>query len=344
MPDTATADFPAKGVTAPSHRFCIAPMMEWTDRYCRYFFRLLTKHSLLYTEMVTAAAIVHGDARRILDFDDREHPIALQLGGSSPQELAASVRIAEPFGYDEINLNCGCPSDRVQAGRFGACLMAEPALVANCVCAMQDATDVPITIKIRLGIDERDSYPELVNFIGTIAETGCRTFIVHARKAWLQGLSPKQNRDIPPLLYDWVYRLKQDFPDLEIVLNGGITSLGAAMEHLVQADGVMVGREAYQNPYFLAEVDRLIFTDPSPRPSRREALEQFAVFCAAHMAAGEVRLGHLSRHVLGLFQGQPGARRFRRHISTNAHRPNAGIEVLQEAIEAMDDRQIATAR
>lgn len=333
----------AEGTGFPPHRFCIAPMMAWTDRYCRYFFRLLTKHSRLYTEMVTTAAILHGDTRHLLGLDVNEHPVALQIGGSNPHELATCARTAEHFGYDEINLNCGCPSDRVQAGRFGACLMAEPRLVADCVAAMRDATTLPVTVKNRLGVDEQDSYSELVDFVGTVAEAGCQTFIVHARKAWLQGLSPKQNREIPPLLYDRVYRVKHDFPHLEIVLNGGVTSMAAAAEHLAKVDGVMVGREAYQNPYFLADVDRLFFADSSQPSCRRQVLEQFADFCAEQLAAGDVRLGHLSRHILGLFQGQPGGRRFRRHISENAHRPDARATVLRDALEAMQDHPMVTA-
>lgn len=316
-------------------RFCVAPMLDWTDRYCRYFLRLLSRHALLYTEMVTSAALQHGDIRRHLEFDPREQPVALQLGGSNPRELAVGARLAASYGYAEVNFNCGCPSARVQAGRFGACLMKESRLVRDCMAAMKHATDIPVTIKHRLGVDDCDGYSQLVDFVGTLAAAGCTTFIIHARKAWLNGLSPKQNRDIPPLRHDHVYRIKRDFPDLEIILNGGINELAEAGHHLRSVDGVMVGRAAYHNPYLLADVDRVLFDDHHPVPSRSEVLDQYAAFCAAQISARGIRFSHLSRHVLGLFQGQPGARQFRRQLSENAHRPDAGIQLLQDAVDAM---------
>jgi tRNA-dihydrouridine synthase A len=318
-----------RGVLA-SHRFCVAPMMEWTDRHCRYFLRLLSRHALLYTEMVTSAAIVHGDRARLLDFDAAEHPLALQLGGSEPRELAESARIGEQWGYDEINLNVGCPSDRVQSGRFGACLMAEPRLVAECVAAMRAAVSVPVTVKCRIGIDERDSPEELHEFVRLVSEAGSRTVIIHARKAWLNGLSPKENREIPPLVYPTVHRIKQEFPQLDIVINGGIDTLESCHEQLRHVDGVMLGRAAYHNPWLLARVDAEIFGDAHPVPSRHEALEAFLPYVERQLRAGR-RLCQISRHVLGLFQGCPGGRRFRRHIAEQGYRDGAGIEVLRDA-------------
>jgi tRNA-dihydrouridine synthase A len=314
----------------PRRRFCVAPMMDWTDRHDRFFLRLISRHAVLYTEMVTTGALLHGDAARFLAFDPAEHPLALQLGGSDAGELATCARMAEAAGYDEVNLNVGCPSDRVQSGRFGACLMAEPALVADCVEAMRSAVSLPVTVKTRIGIDEHDSYEALGAFVSSVAHAGCRTFIVHARKAWLQGLSPKQNREIPPLRYEVVYRLKRDFPALEIVLNGGVKDLGAGLAHLAHVDGVMMGREAYHNPYLLAEVDRLYYGDPHPVPARQAVLEALIPYVESQLAAG-VALSHMARHILGLFQGQPGARAWRRHLSEHAHRPGAGIEVLRQA-------------
>ena len=305
-------------------------MMEWTDRHCRYFLRLLSRRALLYTEMVTSAAIVHGDRARLLDFDAAEHPVALQLGGSDPRELATSARIGADWGYDEINLNVGCPSDRVQSGRFGACLMAEPRLVADCVAAMGAAVAVPVTVKCRIGIDERDSYEELSEFVRLVSEAGARTVIVHARKAWLSGLSPKENREIPPLVYPTVYAIKRDFPALEIVLNGGIHSLADCREHLGHVDGVMLGRAAYHDPWMLAGVDSALFGEPQPVATRHEALEAFLPYVERELRAGR-RLCQISRHVLGLFQGCPGGRRFRRHIAENAYREGAGVAVLREA-------------
>jgi tRNA-dihydrouridine synthase A len=312
-------------------KLCIAPMLDWTDRYCRYFLRLISKHTLLYTEMVTTGAILHGrDRNRFLDFDQSEHPVALQLGGSDPSDLAACAKLGEEWGYDEINLNVGCPSDKVQSGSFGACLMATPQLVADCIKAMRDKVVVDVTVKHRIGIDDRDSYEELCDFVGTVSEAGVHTFIVHARKAWLQGLSPKQNREIPPLSYATVYQLKRDFPKLEIIINGGIISLDQAEEHLQQVDGVMIGREAYNNPWILADADKRIFGDDHPLASRHEIIGRLLPYVEAEQAAG-TPVNRISRHILGLFQGQPGARAWRRHISENAHRKGADASVIAEA-------------
>ncbi len=306
-------------------------MMEWSDKHCRYLWRLISRHALLYTEMVTTGALIHGDRERFLDYHPDEHPVALQLGGSNPVELALCAKMAQEWGYDEVNLNCGCPSDRVQQGMIGACLMAHPQRVAECVKAMRDAVDIPVTVKHRIGIDDMEVYAGLTDFVSTVADAGCQTFIVHARKAWLQGLSPKQNREIPPLNYDRVYHLKRDFPELEIIINGGITTLEQCREHLQCVDGVMVGREAYSNPYLLACVDETIYGDNHPIPTRQAVAEQFIDYCEAEMAKG-MRLNHMTRHMLGLFQGMPGARRFRRHISENVHKADAGIEVLHQAV------------
>jgi len=313
-------------------RLSIAPMLDWTDRFCRYFLRLISRHTLLYTEMVTSGALLHGDRARFLRFDPAEHPLALQLGGSDPLELAACARLGEAWGYDEINLNLGCPSDRVRSGCFGACLMAEPERVAAGVRAMREAVAVPVTVKHRIGIDARDSYAELCHFVGTLAAAGCEVFIVHARKAWLQGLSPKENREVPPLRYEVVHRLKQDFPQLQILLNGGITTLEQAAGHLRHLDGVMIGREAYQHPWMLAEADRRIFGTDRVPASRRAVLEAYLPFVAQALGEG-VPLGHITRHLLGLFQGVPGARAWRRYLSEQAHRPGAGLEVLRQAAQ-----------
>ncbi|MET0023735.1 MAG: tRNA dihydrouridine(20/20a) synthase DusA [Sedimenticola sp.] len=313
-----------------NRRLCIAPMLDWTDRYCRYFLRLISRHVVLYTEMVTTGAIIHGDRERFLKFDGSEHPVALQLGGSDTKDLAVCARLGEQWGYDEINLNVGCPSDRVQSGRFGACLMATPELVAECVAAMRDAVSIDVTVKHRIGIDDHDSYQELCDFVGASAEAGCRTFIVHARKAWLQGLSPKENREIPPLSYETVYQLKRDFPDREIVINGGILTLDQAEEHLQQVNGVMIGREAYHNPWILVETDRRLYGDDHPLPSRHEIIERLIPFIEQEQAAG-TPISRITRHILGLFNGQPGARAWRRHISENAHRKGADYSVVLEA-------------
>ena len=305
-------------------------MLDWTDRHCRYFHRLLSKQAVLYTEMVTTGALLHGDPERHLRFNPAEHPVALQLGGSDPQEMAECARLAESYGYDEVNINVGCPSERVQKGAFGACLMAEPQLIADCVAAMRAAVTIPVTVKNRIGIDDQDDYGGLHQFISTVSQAGCETFIIHARKAWLQGLSPKENRDIPPLRYELVYQIKQEFPQLEIIINGGITTLEQCQQHLQHVDGVMVGREAYHNPWLLAQVDPLIYGIDAPFLDRKAVLEAFLDYVQAQQAAG-VALNHLSRHILGLFQGMPGARGFRRLISENAHKADAGIELLREA-------------
>lgn len=314
-----------------SHRFCVAPMMDWTDRHCRTFHRLLTRNALLYTEMLTAPAIIHGDRERLLACDAREHPVALQLGGSDPMALAEAADIGASFGYDEINLNVGCPSDRVQEGRFGACLMAEPGLVAACVSAMRARVEIPVTVKCRIGIDDQDAEDDLQKFIETVAAAGCITFIVHARKAWLAGLSPKQNREVPPLDYARVYRLKASRPDLTIVLNGGIAGLDDAEQHLAYVDGVMLGRAAYQTPYLLANVDQRLFGSNESVASRAEALELLTTYTSRHLESGG-RLNNVVRHVLGLYHGQPRARTFRRHLSENAVKDGAGIEVLIDAL------------
>ena len=306
-------------------------MLDWTDRHCRFFHRLLTKEAILYTEMVTTGAILYGDPARQLRFNSQEHPVALQLGGSEPQELAQCARIAQDYGYDEINLNVGCPSERVQKGAFGACLMAEPQLIAECVSAMQAAVAIPITVKNRVGIDDQEDYADLHHFIDTVSQAGCQTFIIHARKAWLKGLSPKENREIPPLRYDLVYQIKQAFPTLEIIINGGITTLEQCQQHLQHVDGVMVGREAYHNPWLLAQVDPLLYGTPAPLESRQAALLAMLPYVQAQLDAG-VPLGHISRHLLGLFQGMPGARAFRRLISENAHKPDAGVKLLRDAL------------
>lgn len=316
-------------------RFCLAPMMDWSDRHCRYFWRLLTRRARLYTEMVTTGAILYGDRDRFLRFNPEEQPLALQLGGSDPRALAECARIAQDYGYDEINLNCGCPSDRVQVGRIGACLMAEPSLVAECMAAMRDAVSIPVTIKHRIGIDELDSEAHLHHFVATVAETGCHVFIVHARKAWLQGLSPKENREIPPLLYQRVFALKQQFPQLTIVINGGITSIATTQEMLQQVDGVMMGREAYHNPFVLAEVDRTVYGDSTAPLSRDDVLEAFIPYCESQIARG-ARLNHIARHILGLYAGQPGGKYFRRFISENGHRAGAQAELLREAKNHMN--------
>ena len=306
-------------------------MMDWTDRYDRYFLRLISRRALLYTEMVTALAVVRGDRQRLIGFDGAEHPLALQLGGSDPALLAEAARIGEDFGYDEINLNVGCPSDRVQSGRFGACLMAEPGLVAQCVAAMGSAVRIPVTVKCRIGIDDQDEEEALNSFVDTVAAAGCESFIVHARKAWLDGLSPKQNRDVPPLNYGLVYDLKRRRPDLDVSINGGIGDLDAAAAHLAHCDGVMLGRAAYQSPYILAEVDRRFFGGQDPVPSRAEIVMELMPYVERRLAQG-VRLNQITRHILGLYQQVPGARLWRRHLSENAHKPGAGANVINDAL------------
>lgn len=309
----------------------VAPMMDWTDRHCRYFHRLLAPHALLYTEMITAPAVIHGDRARLLGFDVAEHPVALQLGGSDPAELAQAARIGANCGYDEVNLNVGCPSDRVQSGRFGACLMREPALVADCIAAMRAACAVPVTVKCRIGVDEQDEYAALAEFVDRVRMTGCDTFIVHARKAWLQGLSPKENREVPPLNYQRVYRLKREHPQLTVVINGGISGVDEVREHLRHVDGVMLGRTAYHEPYRLAELEHELFG--TPLPDRDEVIVRLRPYVEAHLARGD-RLQHITRHVLGLYQGLPGARAFRRVLSEQAHRADAGWDVVERALAA----------
>lgn len=316
------------------HRFCIAPMMDYSDRHCRYFLRLLSQHARLYTEMVTTGAILHGDREYLLSFNPQEHPVALQLGGSVPADLAQAARIGADYGYDEINLNIGCPSDRVQTGRFGACLMAEPQLVAEGVAAMRAVVNVPVTVKTRIGIDERDSYEELCHFVSTVTSAGCDTFIIHARKAWLQGLSPKENREIPPLRYDVAYQLKQDFPHLNIIINGGIVSLAGALQHLPQVDGVMLGRAAIHDSYVIAQADHLLFGDEHPVPTRAELALSYLPYIEQQLALG-IRLPTLTRHLLSLYHAMPGARSWRRHLSENAPRPGAGSAVVHAALAAI---------
>ena len=318
-------------MTRPAHSFSVAPMMDWTDRHCRSFHRVLTRRALLYTEMVTTGALIHGPRDRLLAYAPEEHPVALQLGGSDPAALATCSVMAEERGYDEVNLNCGCPSDRVQNGRFGACLMAEPQLVADCIAAMRAAVKIPVTVKCRIGIDDQDPEESLRTFIDTVAKTGPDLFIVHARKAWLKGLSPKENRDVPPLDYDLVRRVKAERPHLKIVLNGGLPSLEAAAEHLVWADGVMLGRAAYEQPWRLATVDSTVFGTPDPVSTRHEAAEAYLPYVERELSLG-TPLGAITRHMLGLFAGQPGGRLFRRHLSENAHLKGADIQVLRDAL------------
>ena len=313
----------------PGKVFAIAPMMDWTDTHCRVLHRLLTRRSLLYTEMVTADAVLRGDRQRLLGYDTTEHPVALQLGGSDPSFLAEASRIAEDFGYDEVNLNVGCPSDRVQSGRFGACLMLEPALVADCAAAMRKAVSVPVTVKCRLGVDDQDPEESLRALIAMCAAAGVTRFAVHARKAWLQGLSPKENRDVPPLDYDLVYRVKRENPSLEIILNGGVQTLDQAAAHLEHVDGVMLGRAAYQNSSLLTDIDTRFFGDAPHDPDA--ALAAWCAYVERKLKDG-VRLSSMTRHMLGLFNGRPGARAFRRHLSENAVRDGAGIAVLRDAL------------
>ncbi|MCA8930339.1 MAG: tRNA dihydrouridine(20/20a) synthase DusA [Alphaproteobacteria bacterium] len=325
------------------HRFSVAPMMDWTDRHDRFFLRLLSRRALLYTEMVTEQAVRFGDRDRLLGYSPAEQPLALQLGGSDPDHLAEAARIGEQYGYDEINLNCGCPSDRVQSGAFGACLMAEPALVARSVAAMQRAVRVPVTVKCRIGIDHQDEETALRAFVGAIADAGVRTVIVHARKAWLKGLSPKDNRSIPPLKYDLVYRLKAERPDLTIILNGGIETLDQCAAHLAHTDGVMLGRAAYQNPYLLADVDARLFGDAAPPPSRHAAAYAMAEYADRMARDHDVRVGHVARHLVGLFQGLPGARAWRRHLSEAGHRPGATGQVIRDAAALVPEPALAAA-
>ncbi|UAW97121.1 tRNA dihydrouridine(20/20a) synthase DusA [Halopseudomonas nanhaiensis] len=321
----------------PSRRFCVAPMMDWTDRHYRYFARLISRHALLYTEMVTSGAVLNGDRERLLGFTAAEQPLALQLGGSNAMELGQCAAIAERYGYAEVNLNVGCPSDRVQNNLIGACLMAHPELVADGVKAMLDACSLPVTVKHRIGINGRDSYAQLHDFVATVHEAGCDTFIVHARIAILEGLSPKENRDIPPLRYEVVHQLKRDFPQLEIIINGGFTELASMQEALGHVDGVMVGREAYHNPYLLAAIDQLAFGDTSPAPGRIEVLHAMRPYIVRHLDQGG-QMHHITRHMLGLFQGLPGARHFRRQLSSEIHRCHDPLALYDELTAAMNAR------
>jgi tRNA-dihydrouridine synthase A len=320
---------------AADWRLCIAPMMDWTDRHCRYFFRLVTRRARLYTEMITAPALAHGDVPHHLDFDRSEHPVALQLGGSDPRELAHAARLGAAFGYDEINLNCGCPSERVQTGSFGACLMAEPALVADCVAAMRDAVSVPVTVKHRIGLDATEDYGFVRDFVGTVAGAGCEVFIVHARNAVLKGLSPKENREVPPLRYAYVRNLKRDFPHLTIVLNGGLTEWDAIERELPFVDGVMLGRVAYHDPYLLAQADWRLFGDERPVRSRAAVVHAMRAYIERQVAGG-TPLRAVTRHVLGLYHGQPGGRRFRQVLSDARRLAGGGAEILLDALAATE--------
>ena len=320
----------------PAHRFSVAPMMEWTDRHCRFFHRLLTRRALIYTEMITTGAVLHGDRARLLAYDAAEHPVALQLGGSDPRALAECAHIAAELGYDEINLNVGCPSDRVQEGRFGACLMAEPGLVGDCVAAMKARVAVPVTVKCRIGIDEQDPEEALNALTCAVKEAAVDALIVHARKAWLQGLSPRENRELPPLDYDRVYRLKAAHPDLVLVLNGGVTNLEHAAAHLDRVDGVMMGRAAYQEPWRLLDVDPRLFGEPAPFATPKAAAQAMLPYIERELEAG-TRLHAITRHMLGMFRGVPGARAFRRHLATEAVKAGAGSEVLSAALSLIMD-------
>lgn len=315
-------------------RVSIAPMMDWTDRHCRYLMRILSPHVRLYTEMVTAAALQHGDAARLLRFDPSEHPVVLQVGGSDPEMMANAARMGADAGFDEININVGCPSDRVQSGQFGACLMSSPELVARCVESMRSAREIPITIKTRIGIDDDDNYEFLRSFIDININAGCTTYIVHARKAILSGLSPKENRSVPPLNYPRVYHLKEEFPDLRIILNGGIASIDDCRRHLQHVDGVMIGRQAYHQPWFLTELEQEFGGGERVSLTREDAIRQMLPYIDRELAAG-AELKHITRHLLGLFAGQPGARAWRRYLSEHAHLAGAGIEVLERALERL---------
>lgn len=319
------------------HRFSVAPMLNWTDRHCRYFYRLMTQHSLLYTEMVTTGAILHGDENHHLFFKTVENPVALQLGGSDPIDLKTCAKIAEDYGYSEINLNCGCPSDRVQKGRFGACLMTEPNLVAECFDAMQSAVSIPVTIKNRIGIDHQDDYEFTHRFIDTISKSGCGTFIVHARKAWLSGLSPKENREVPPLDYERVYDLKKDFPNLQLILNGGIQSPEEGISVRMNLDGVMLGRSVYHSPFLLNSVDHLFFNKEISEKTPFDILNDIKPYIEEELADG-VRLHHIARHLLGIFNGYPKSRQWRRYLSENMFVDNAGFDVIEKAVQKSFER------
>ena len=319
-----------------NHRLSVAPMMDWTDRHCRYFHRLMSPHALLYTEMVTTGALLNGDTQRFLAFDVFEQPLVLQLGGSNPHDMALCAKLAETAGYKEVNINVGCPSDRVQSGRFGACLMSEPELVAECVAEMSAAVSIPITVKTRIGIDDFDDYDFLKNFVETVSSAACKIFIIHARKAILKGLSPKQNRSVPPINYGRAYRLKEDFPELTVVLNGEVNALDQTAQHLLKVDGLMIGRKAYHDPYFLAQLETSLFSQALP--SREDVLYQFLPYLEQRLTDG-VSLQSITRHLLGLFAGQPGGRFWRRYISENAHKKAAGTEVLLDALKGVHQAQ-----
>ncbi|MFN5445233.1 MAG: tRNA dihydrouridine(20/20a) synthase DusA [bacterium] len=321
--------------TLPPRRLSVAPMMDWTDRHCRMFHRQITRHTWLYTEMVTTGAIIHGDKARHLNFNEQEHPVALQLGGSEPDDLAQSAKLGEQWGYDEINLNCGCPSERVQRGAFGACLMAEPSLVADCVKAMRDAVSIDVTVKHRIGIDEIDSYDFVRDFVGIVAQAGCKTFIVHARNAVLKGLSPKENREIPPLRYEWAYQLKKDFPELEIIINGGIKELSEIDEHLQHLDGVMLGRQAYHHPYLMAAFDARYYGDTATPRTRAEIIHAMLPYIDSQLAAGGPRLNTMTRHMLGLVAGLPGARIFRQRLSDSKELASGKSDLLLRALDSV---------
>ena len=323
------------------YRFSVAPMMDWTDRHCRVFHRLMTRRALLYTEMLTTGAIIHGDRARLLSFDASEHPVALQLGGSEPADLAAAAKIGEEFGYDEINLNVGCPSDRVKDGRFGACLMAEPELVARGVAAMKRAVEIPVTVKCRIGIDDQDPEVALDALAHGVVAAGVDAMIVHARKAWLNGLSPKENRDIPPLDYSRVYRLKAALPGVPVIINGGIASLAEAKEHLNHVDGVMLGRAAYQEPWRLLSVDPELFGEDASHATMKDVLEAMIPYIEQQLAQG-TRLHSITRHLVGAFHGVPGARAFRRHLAENGVRPGAGTAVLRDAMALVEGRVVSS--
>lgn len=325
-----------KSIDTLDRTISVAPMMDWTDRHCRHFHRMISRNTLLYTEMVTTGALIYGDKERHLAYNQSEHPIALQLGGSNPQELAECAKMAQDYGYDEVNLNVGCPSDRVQNNMIGACLMGHPQLVAECIDKMQQAVEIPVTVKHRLGIDDLDSDELLHSFVDTVQQTGCKTFIVHARKAILSGLSPKQNRDVPPLQYERVYKVKQAFEHLEIIINGGVKSMAEAQTHLQHIDGVMIGREAYHNPYvILAEVDKLFYGSQKEVISREQVLQSMLPYIAQQLESG-VPLNYVTRHMLGLFHGMRGGKQFRRVISEQAYKKGAGIQVLNEAFAKVD--------
>jgi tRNA-dihydrouridine synthase A len=322
------------------HIFSVAPMMDWTDRHCRVFHRLLSRRARLYTEMLTTGAVIHGDRQRLLGFDASEHPVALQLGGSNPRDLAESARIGEGFGYDEINLNVGCPSDRVKDGRFGACLMAEPQLVAEGVAAMKQAVKIPVTVKCRIGIDDQDPEVALDTLSRAVIAAGSDALVVHARKAWLNGLSPKENRDIPPLDYDRVYRLKAALPGVPVIINGGIATIAAAKQHLTHVDGAMLGRAAYQEPWRLLSVDPEMYGEPAPHATMHEAIEALMPYIERELAAG-TRLHSITRHLVGAFHGVPGARAFRRYLAEVCTRPEAGTEALRGALRTVEERSVA---